>query len=350
MKVLYLTKYSRKGASSRLRSYQYFPFLENEGFDITVKPLFNDYYLDKLYQGKYSILNIVKSYSKRLFILFTLKKYNNIVIEKELFPYVPSLFEGLLNILNVKYIVDYDDAIFHNYDLSKHKIVRFLLKHKIDSVMKWSSCVIVGNSYLAERAKNAGAKKIEIIPTIINTEVYSYKEKSKQKKFIIGWIGSPSTFKYVKQIEDVLKKIINMYPVEVHIIGATGKLDISINVQYIVWNEKTEIEQIQQFDVGIMPLESSPWELGKCSYKLIQYMGCGIPVIASPVGMNNDVVRHNWNGFLVENDEDWVGSLEKLILNNTLKKYLGGNGRKFVEENYSIHKLIENYKSLIFMD
>lgn len=347
MKVLYLTKYSRLGASSRLRSYQYFPFLEEEGFLITVKPLFNDEYLNNLYKGEKSIIAILHSYFKRFFILFTLTKYDRIVIEKELFPYFPAFFEKIIYFIGIKYIVDYDDAIFHNYDLSNNGLIKLFLKNKIDNVMNNSSCVIAGNSYLAKRAKKAGAKKIEIIPTVIDLSRYSVLNKNQKKSFIIGWIGSPSTFKYVKKIEAALKKIAEKYNVTLHIIGANESLDLGSDVKYIQWTEESEVSEIQKFDLGIMPLENTPWELGKCSYKLIQYMGCGIPVIASPIGMNNEVVKHSENGFFANTDGEWFSFIEKLILDKNLNILLGESGRSLVRKKYSLQSKINKLMMII---
>lgn len=347
MKIIFLTKYSRKGASSRLRSYQYFPFFEKEGISVTVKPLFDDEYLNKLYAGDKLYLQIASYYLKRFIILFTLKKYDKVVIEKELFPYFPSVFEKLMKLFEIGYIVDYDDAIFHNYDLSNNKLISYFFKNKIDHVMKNSSCVIAGNSYLAQRAKKAGAKKIETLPTVIDLKRYKIINKTQGKSVVIGWIGSPSTFKYVKSIKKTLEKLAKKYSIKIYIIGAAEDLNIGEYVKYIKWEEETEVSGIQKFDVGIMPLESTPWELGKCSYKLIQYMGCGIPVIASPVGMNIEVVRHNENGFLANSNDDWYNYLEKLILDVELRKSLGANGRALVEEKYSIQKSFNSYKNLV---
>jgi len=349
VKILYFTKYSRKGASSRLRSYQYFPFLEKEGVEVVVKPLFDDVYLDNLYANKKkSITHIIFCYMKRFFFLFTVVKYNKLVIEKELFPYFPAFFEKLLYLFKVKYIVDFDDAIFHNYDLSRHKLIQLFLKKKIDHVMKYSSCVIAGNSYLANRAKKSGAKKVEIIPTVIDISRYEVLNKTPTANVIIGWIGSPSTFKYIKAIKPVLQKITEKHNVIIHIIGAKENLNLGKNIRYIKWTETSEVSEIQKFDIGIMPLENTPWELGKCSYKLIQYMGCGIPVVASPVGMNVEVVKDGWNGFLAKDIEDWYSSLENLIKNKTLKITLGGNGRELVLNKFTVQKAYFQYKELIF--
>jgi hypothetical protein len=172
MKILYFTKYTRKGASSRLRSYQYFPYLEARGFKITVSPFFDDQYLENLYAHQSTIKQIIKAYIRRFLALRKVFKYDWIFIEKELFPYFPAWFETLFSLLKIKYIVDYDDAIFHNYDLNPNPIIRFLLKRKIDKVMKYSNMVIVGNEYLANKAREAKASKIQIIPTVIDLTRY----------------------------------------------------------------------------------------------------------------------------------------------------------------------------------
>lgn len=337
MKVLYLTKYTKKAASSRLRSFQYFPFLEKENIKITVKPFFDDAYLDKLYnKEKQHPMAILRYYFSRFFVLFTVFKYERIVIEKELFPYFFSWFERLLSFLGVKYIVDYDDAIFHNYDLSKSSIISLLLKRKIDNVMKYSHCVIAGNSYLANRAINAKAKQVVIIPTVIDVEHYEVKSDFESEPVIIGWIGSPTTFKYVENLMPVLEKLIENYHCQVHIVGAKSSSAAMKNIEFIPWTEATEVSSIKKFNIGIMPLNNTPWELGKCSYKLIQYMGCGIPVVASPVGMNKDVVEEGINGFFASDNQEWYDVLEKLITDNNLQKGLGGLGRRKVENEYSL--------------
>jgi len=349
MKVLYLTKYSRNGASSRLRSYQYFPLLEKEGILVTVKPFFDEYYLNTLYaKKKIPKIKLATFYFKRFFVLFSLYKYDKVVIEKELFPYFFSWFEKLLSLLNIKYIVDYDDAIFHNYDLSPNKLIQFFLKNKIENVMKYSGCVLAGNDYLFQKAKNSGARRIISFPTVIDTIKYeSITQKNSNDKVIIGWIGSPSTFKYVKKLSDVFKALNEEIPFEIHIIGANEVLDFQGSITYLEWSESTEVGMIANMDIGIMPLENTPWELGKCAYKLIQYMGCGLPVVASSIGMNNEVVDDGFNGFLVENDQEWIDKLRILLKDVQLRKQFGTHGREKVEKEYSLQNNIQKLIPLL---
>jgi glycosyltransferase involved in cell wall biosynthesis len=338
MKVLYLTKYSRNGASSRLRSYQYFPFLETNGISVAVRPFFDEEYLIDLYSGnRIAKRKLLIYYLNRFFVIFSVFKYDKIVIEKELFPYFFSWFERILYSLNIRYIVDYDDAIFHNYDLSNSKLMRFLLGNKINNVMKYSGCVVAGNSYLAERAKQAGAKNIIMVPTVIDVDAYKVTKKEVKDKVIVGWIGSPSTFKYVKNYTAVFSEILQNENVELHIVGTTDNLGLGTNVHYLKWTEETEVDLIANFDIGIMPLENTPWELGKCAYKLIQYMGCGLPVVASAVGMNKEVVDEK-TGFLVQSETEWTTKLNELINNKELREQLGKMGRKKVESQFSLQK------------
>ena len=337
MNVLYLTKYSRKGASSRMRSYQYFPFLEENDVKVTVRPLFDDNYIENLYAGRTAYSQVAYSYFKRFLVLLSVHRYSTVVIEKELFPYLPSWFERILKLLGVKYIVDYDDAIFHNYDLSKNWLIRFFLSSKIDNVMRSSHHVIAGNKYLAQRATKAGAHKISIIPTVIDINRYRLKSNKSNDKIVVGWIGTKSTYeKHYSQCMPIIKHFLNSGNIIFDIVGVNNDHTALPNMKLHKWSESTEVESILEFDIGIMPLTDSPWEQGKCSYKLIQYMGCGIPVICSPIGMNNEVVSDGANGFKATTVDDWIRSLDKLIENPTMREEMGHIGRRVVEEKYSL--------------
>lgn len=336
-KILYFTKYSRNAGSSRLRSFQYFPYLERAGFSIEASPLFSEEYVENLYARNSTKKQAIKGYLKRFVKLGSVFKYDQIVIEKELFPYLPALAEKLLNIFGIKFIVDYDDAVFHNYDQHGNFFVRTFLGKKIDAVMRNAFTVVAGNSYLADRAKKAGAKRIKIIPTVIDLERYSVKEKA-QGKFIVGWIGTKTTLeKHLLPQRNWIKKIQLENPnLHFHIVGITEDMDMGKNVKYIPWTEDSEVSEIQKFHVGIMPLQDSLWEKGKCSYKIIQYFACGIPAVVSPIGMNTEVVITNYNGFLATTENEWINAILALKINKELRQTFGKNGRKNVENQYSI--------------
>lgn len=349
-KVVYFTKYSSLGASSRLRSFQFFSSLQEKGFEVTYSCLLGDQYLSALYNNRKSrFLYLIAGYIKRMIMLFSIRKEHILVIEKELFPYLPAWAEVALKKAGIGYFADYDDAIFHNYDLSTNKWLRKFLSDKIDVVMKNSKCVFAGNSYLAERAQKARAKKIIILPTVIDRHKYYQLDNKDNTHFTLGWIGSPSTYKYIEELFPVFKKLNEEFPnFRVNIIGAKQARETDGFISFIPWNENTEVEEINKFDLGIMPLHDTPWEQGKCSYKLIQYMGCSVAVLASPVGMNNDIVNPGKNGdFVLEND--WYNAIKKYIENKQKTIQEGKEGRMLIDSTYNtdnnLKKIIKEFES-----
>lgn len=340
MKVLLLSKYPRTGASSRLRSLQYLPALAAAGVEVTVQSLFDEQYLNDLYrEGRRPGLRTLLLYLKRLCQLPAVFAYDLVWIEKELFPYCPALFERLLSTLGVRYLVDYDDAIFHNYDLAGNGLLRGLLGRKIDAVMAHAGCVIAGNQYLAERARRAGAARVEIVPTVVDHRRYHGADKQGERQRVIGWVGSPSTQKYLVNIQDALHTACKRMNARLLLVGATpevaGQLP-GIAADIMPWSEDTEAASIARMDVGIMPLIDGPWERGKCGYKLIQYMASGVPVVASAVGVNVEIVSSCGCGRLVNSPEEWTAALLELLADPELRHRLGRAGRDSVASRYSL--------------
>jgi len=337
MKILLLSRYSNLGASSRIRNYQYNSYLEAHGFRITVAPLLDDEYLKTLYaRGRIDWRRIFGSYCKRLRYLLTSRSFDLIWIEKELFPFTPAWAEVLLSRMGIPYVVEYDDAVFHRYDMHSNKLVRVLLRSKIDIVMRRSAMVIVGNEYLAKRAKSAGAARVEYMPSVIDLERYPLTPQRRDRIFTVGWIGTPVTAQYLHLVHSALAKVFHGGRGRLVLVGS-GQIEFDgVPTEIRPWSEETEIVDLQSFDVGIMPLPDEPWERGKCGFKLIQYMACGKPVVASPVGVNEKIVEDGVNGFLATTKDGWVSALSALRDDHDLRERMGSAGRKKVEANYCV--------------
>lgn len=338
MKVLALTRYGALGASSRVRFYQYLTFLEENGLRVEIASLFDDNYLRRLYAGSApDWAAVAKAYLKRIGDLWRSRKYDLVWLEYEALPWLPAWLELALGLGRQPYVVDYDDAIFHRYDLHRSCLVRAMLGRKIDRIMAESRVVFAGNHYLADRARFAGAKRVELLPTVVDSARYQPRYESHSEVFTIGWIGSPSTRRYLDSALGAVSRLQKMgVPIRLIVVGgkmpALGELPI-VNVD---WTETGEVEMIQTFDVGLMPLPDNPWERGKCGYKLIQYMACGKPVVASPVGVNRTIVETGVNGFLAESEEEWVDCLLSLYENEELRIEMGKAGRAKAEGEFSV--------------
>ncbi|MBI4548209.1 MAG: glycosyltransferase family 4 protein [Ignavibacteriae bacterium] len=337
MKILLLSRYGSMGASSRYRSYQYVPLLRKQGWDITVAPLLDDTYVrSRYFGGRISLLHVVRAYTQRVWKLLRAKQYDLIWLEYEALPWIPNIFESLLFGFKVPYVVDYDDAVFHRYDQHPCGIIRRLLGKKINRVMSGSSMVIAGNEYIAERAYRVGALRVEILPTVVDLNRYPLAPLSDNGMYTIGWIGSPMTSHYLKIIQPALEEISRTVMAKVVAVGAGALELMHVPLEVRPWSETTEVQEIQKLQVGIMPLPDSPWERGKCGLKLIQYMACGKPVVASPVGVNTQLVEHGVNGFLASSQDDWLTALTTLGNNGTLRRQMGMAGRKKVETHYCL--------------
>jgi len=339
MKILLLTRYPRTGASSRLRTLQYLPHLEAAGHEVRVQTLFDEAYLESLYQsGRRSPLRTAALYLRRLAALAKAGEHDLLWIEKELFPYLPAWIESRLG---TPWVVDYDDALFHNYDLAQNPLVRRLLGGKIDTVMRSADAVIVGNRYLAERARAAGATRVTVIPTVVEHGRYQPRSVAPTAHPVIGWIGSPSTQKYLLDIRAPLQQACRRYGARLLLVGATPEILPGlpgIEVQLEPWSEDREAALIRQMDVGIMPLRDGPWEHGKCGYKLIQYMACGVPLVASPTGANREIVEDSGAGLLANSGEDWSDALSQLLTSASERERMGRAGRQAVENRYSLQR------------
>jgi glycosyltransferase involved in cell wall biosynthesis len=234
-------------------------------------------------------------------------------------------------------VVDYDDALFHKYDNHRIAWVRRILGKKIATVMRLASCVIVGNEYLANYAHRASVAQLVVIPTVVDLTKYRVKElESASSVFTIGWIGSPSTARYLNELAPALAKVCKGGRARVCLVGS-GQINLSnVPVDVIDWHEDTEVDEIRRFDVGIMPLPDEPWARGKCGFKLIQYMSCSLPIVASPVGVNSEMVDNGVNGYLASTTDEWVRALEALMADAEMRRQMGAVGRKRVEEKYCL--------------
>ncbi len=338
MKLIFFTKYTRSGASSRYRSLQYLPCLDVGGVSYSVNPLFDDVYLAHKYaRGRVRIGAVLRAFVRRLWLVLTVPRLSVVVIEYELLPWCPALLERWLVLRGCSTVVDYDDALFHQYDAHPNPWVRRLIGNKIATVMRLAHTVVAGNAYLADYARRAGAARVEVIPTVIDLARYPVMGAAGASGvFTIGWIGSPSTARYLREIAPALAQLCRDGRARVRLVGSGPVHLPGVPVEVVAWREETEVDEIRRFHVGIMPLPDEPWARGKCGFKLIQYMACGLPVVASPVGVNAEMVENGTNGFVATTVNEWVQALNTLAADSTLRHRMGLAGRAKVECKYCL--------------
>ena len=337
MKILLLSRYGPKGASSRVRFFQYLPALRAAGHSVEVAPFFNDDYLERLYAGRpRAWANIARGYLQRVTRVHRGAHADLVWLEGEAFPWWPDVLERAFGPRR-PIVVDYDDAAFHRYDRHPSFAVRAALSRKIDAVMRRSALVVAGNDYIADRARRAGARRVERLPSVVDTDRFVPAPGARPNRPVtVGWVGTPATQKYLGSLREALRAFVAEGGARLVVVGARPGADLPAEAEVRPWSEAAEAAELQALDVGIMPLPDDPWTRGKCGYKLIQYGAAGLPVVASPVGVNTDIVVDRETGFLADGTTAWLEALRRLRDDAGLRDRLGRAGRPRVEDRYRL--------------
>ena len=358
-KILFLVPYPlHESPSQRFRFEQYFDILKSKEYSYTIQSFLDTDNWKVFYSrgGTFAkLVALISGFGKRIIAVATSPMYDFIFIHREVTPVGPPIFEWMLaKMLRRKIIYDFDDAIWLTDNQAESFFLRLMKwRSKVSWTCKWAYKVSCGNEYLHDYASQFN-KQVVINPTTIDTKnlhnrnFYHDVERGTGSKVRIGWTGSHSTLKYLEQISVILKQISDAFP-EIEFVVIADKeplLNGVSNVKFVRWNPVSEIRDLLNFDIGIMPLPDDRWSKGKCGFKALQYMALEIPTVASAVGVNPKIVDHGVNGFLCNTAEEWIDSLRVLLENPQLRKRMGSNGRIKVIENYSVLSNANTFLSL----
>lgn len=337
--ISFFTKYTSQGATSRYRSFFFMRQMLNKDYNISVHSFLDSEYLENLYSKKTrKKKKIIYAYFSRIFSVLTSSK--NLIIEYELFPYLPYWFEKLF-LKNKQYILNFDDNVWDNY---KNK---FWLNKKYDKLVQKADGIIVANDFLAEKVKPLNSTIIKI-PTAIDLEDYT-EVTEKNKIFTLVWVGTPETYRYIESHAEIFQALAEKIDYELCIL-ATKELNSraidGVKMKFIDWSLENEVQYLKQAHVGIMPLDEDMFSQGKSAFKLIQYLAAGIPLIGSAIGENNRVIHDGKNGYLISNDNQWIEQIELLYNDRLLREKLALNAQNDAYE-YSIQKYFPLYRDFI---
>ena len=330
VQILALTKYGSQAASTRQRFVQYEPYLREAGMQVRYQSLLGDDHIRRLAQGRTgSPVAVGVSYLRRIATLVAQSHADLIWIQCELFPYVPGAAELLATWRGRPIVYDFDDAIFHQYDNHRSPLVRRVLGRKLEPLLSRAAACCCGNPYLRDYAARF-CPDSHVLPTVVDIDAYRPVEEERRGSPTIGWIGTASTWPYVRPLLPLLAELHARTGARLRAVGAghAADGDGAPFIDFVPWTEANEIADVQAMDIGIMPLTDDPWSRGKSGYKLIQYMGCGLPVVASPVGVNRDIVRPGVNGQLVTDMDGWRAALEDMIGSAERRRTMGAAGRE----------------------
>jgi hypothetical protein len=257
IRVLALSLYGPLAASTRYRLLQYAPGLAAAGIDLTCQWLLPNAYVERTYAGlKYSRALLLHDYCRRLSVLARQRSHDIVILNAELFPLVPGVLERKL--LRIPYIYDFDDAFFLKYRLPRFQHVAPLLKTKFEPIIAGAAAVLAGNTYLASYARIHNSSTEEL-PTVVDTARYRRRTPRYHSTFTIGWVGSPSTSIYLSEMIPAIRLLGTEGSVRVIAVGGRCPDIHGVEVVNRPWSEEAEVEDINGFDVGVMPLFDDEW-------------------------------------------------------------------------------------------
>jgi len=344
LRVLALPLYGALAASTRHRVSYFLPELAARGIHVDVAPFLDDSYLSRRFgSGSISFTAVAAGYFKRAGQLIAQGRYDCVWVQGELNPLLPGWLDRAL--LRVPYVYDFDDAFFLKYAL-RGGLQSRLLGHKFEQFIAGASVVAAGNQVLQAHARQFN-EDVRIVPTVVDHRRYLPAVGSRdQGYFNVGWIGSPSSIRCLKVVAAPLAQLALTGPVRLTVVGGVAPEIPGVDVVNLPWSEESEVELIRGFDVGIMPLEDEPWTRGKCAFKLIQYMACGVPAIGSPVGANVEVIGDD-AGLLADGDAQWLAALQRIRDDPQLGERMGASGRDKVARSYSLLSQVPVYEAIL---
>jgi len=337
--------------SQRFRVELFLPLLEKEGFRYELLTFLDKNAWDVLYQpgkGFLKAWGTLKGFFRRWVHLFRSLKADYIFLHREAAPVGPPVFEWLLaKVFRKKIIHEYDDAIW----IPGGEEISFFKKTlkatwKVKYIIRWSYKVVGGNDFLCEYAKQYNSYVIKI-PTVVDTENGHHKLKNQEddKKVVVGWTGSHTTLHNLEEIEHFIPELKKEIEFDFLIISNKPP-EWKFDFIYKEWKAETELEDLLEMHIGVMPLKKGPWFEGKCGFKLIQYLACGIPAVASPVGVNPQLALDKQTGFIANGVKEWKYAITTLVRDDRLRSKMGQAGREHIEKNFSLNSQAFAFLSL----
>jgi glycosyltransferase involved in cell wall biosynthesis len=339
-RLLVLAPNPVSAASTRFRLAQFFPALEAAGITPTLRPFLDDEGFGMLYQRGHrgqKLLAAARALAGRIGDLLRATRADAVLVHREAALVGPPLFEWLAaSGLRRPILFDLDDPVWVPYASPTYgALLSRLLKapSKALFTLKAAAHIIAGNPFIADFARTLN-QRVTVIPTVVDTEEFR-PAPAENAVPVLGWIGTPSSVQYLALLGPALRRLAQKHAFVVRIIGGTWAAE-GVTVENRAWSLEREVADFQSMDIGLYPLVEDAWSVGKSGFKAIQYMACGVPVVASGVGVTRDILRDGENGFVADSEDAWVNRLSRLLHDLALRRRLGDAGRRDAVARWSL--------------
>jgi glycosyltransferase involved in cell wall biosynthesis len=341
MKLLVIAPSLRNTSpGSRFRVEQWMPHFEANGVDCTYAA-FEDETLHELIYTKGNTLRkagaILRALGRRASLARRIREFDLVFLFEEAARIGPAILERAIRWLGAPLVYDFCDPIYLPYRSPRnHYLARLKCIGKTAAICRLADHVLVGNDALAEYALRYNPN-VTVVPLTIDTRLYLARTipGAEGEPPVIGWSGSHSTVPHLERIRPVLQELSRRRRFRLLVVGEPDYRIEGVDSVARSWSAAREVEDLHEMDVGIMPLPNDEWTERRSQLKVRQYMGVGIPTVASPVGVNRELIRNGVDGFLAESDDDWLSLLTRLLDDPGLRLAIGRRARASIEERFS---------------
>lgn len=329
MRILFLSSGARV-PSARFRILPYIRWFERDGHHCVVAHSFPqkyDYFPRMGFRPSQVLKRSVRWWH---WLRSRLQRFDVVFIDREVFDNDSVEMEARFRDSCRRLVIDLDDAIF--------------LRHpqKFESLMALADLVVCGNRWLVDKVRPLNDRIVQI-PTCVDMVDYGQRPATDSPRPpVVGWMGTAGNVAYLSVAAEALRTLSTLTEFELRVVvpDAAGlrQMDLTgVRVRHVPWDPQREVAQLQEFDIGLMPLfPDQAWDVYKCGLKLIQYLAVGVPGIAAPVGVNSEILDNNQNGIAATTTDEWLSALQRLTSDPGLRESMGARGRRTVIDRYSI--------------
>ncbi len=311
-KALFLTVNPPK-PSTKQRILDSLDYLAEKGFDCTVMPVPN-------------------GLPGRLGMFARLGRYDVVCVQKKLMSPIEI---RLMRLMNPRLVYDLDDSVmFHEVERGEPLTGKYF--KRFVTMAGCARAVMAGNSFLYEFARHNNPN-VRIVPTPVDVSRYTPRERAEADGTVVaGWIGTRGNLRYLEPLAPVFRRLSERYPNFALMVICSDFPEMEgVKIIKRKWSDESEVADLRDMDIGVMPLADNIWTRGKCGFKILQYFAVGIPAVASPVGVNREIIGHGTDGFLADTEDEWFTCMARLIEDTQLRKEMGKRGREKVIGKYS---------------
>jgi glycosyltransferase involved in cell wall biosynthesis len=348
VKALFFLLDGETNASSRHRVLQYFPLLRHSGIEPFVSRPVPEMVYQRLVEGSRGTARDKAIFYSlflacRLFDVVRAERFDVVAIQRDLFPFGPPVLERLLIRRNPRLVYDTDDATYLRPDFTPNTLFQRLRRFdKVAEVVSRAAWVSVATEPIATWARQYNSA-VSVVPMAVDVAEYDRvrQQPSATDRLVLGWAGTAGGLSYLHSLAPVLRDLAQRYPLQVRVISGGYRrvcLD-GLDVHARPWRAETALQDLAQFDIGLVPLADTPFERAKFPFKLLQYLALGVPVVSARVGVAQTVISHGQNGLLASSLDEWRAALDSLISDADLRCRLAVAGRQTVEANYTLERV-----------